>query len=79
MVDCTLCSAVFCLQEYGDMAKAGIPQLEKLLQDSGPQVQSAAKRALERVSKFNSSQNMPHARKAKAHRMGSGPTPARRA
>jgi hypothetical protein len=79
MLDCTLCSAVFCLQEYGDMAKAGIPQLEKLRQDPGPQAQSAAKRALERVSNFNSSQNMPHARKAKAHRMGSGPTPAPRA
>jgi HEAT repeat protein len=47
-------NAANALQEYGDAAKAAIPQLSKLLQDPDPQVQSAAKSALQNVSKVNS-------------------------
>jgi len=42
------------LQQYADAAKAAIPQLRKLLQDPDPQVQSAAKNALQRVGEVNS-------------------------
>ena len=47
-------NAVQCLQEYGDAAKAAIPQLRNLLQDPEPMVRAAAQGALEQISKVDS-------------------------
>jgi hypothetical protein len=44
------------LREYGDEAKAAIPQLTILLQDPDPQVQGAASNTLKRISRVNSLQ-----------------------
>jgi RNA polymerase sigma factor (sigma-70 family) len=49
-------NAANALREYGDDAKAAIPQLTILLQDPDPQVQGAARNALKRISRVNSPQ-----------------------
>jgi RNA polymerase sigma factor (sigma-70 family) len=49
-------NAANALREYGDDAKAAIPQLTILLQDPDPQVQGAARNTLKRISRVNSPQ-----------------------